>query len=413
MIKFKIKKKCRLCNSSNLKKVLNLPKTVPGEQLKINKKDPDINLIPIDLYMCASCKHVQLIHVPNFKNLWGKDYTFKPSDNPELINHFKKTVNFLKKNYLKKINFAFEIGSNDGIFLKEINNQFKSKVLGIDPSDEPVKIAKKNNIPTIKDYFDFNISKKIKKKYGSPDLIIANNVFAHMDDMRSIVKGIDHLLEENGYFIFEASYLLDVVKKFLIGTIIHEHISVHSLHSLKPFLANFNLHLIGIRHVSKIQGGAIIGIAIKSKSKIKSNIIKKFIEIEKNSGITSVKNFENYNKVFHSKINIFKDKISNKSTKFDIIGYGAARSAPLIIDLLGIRNKMKFIIDDNPRKSGKYLSIGNIPINSFSISKSKLQNTLIVILGWAQTERIIVFLKKNKIKCYVATIFPKFQIKKI
>ena len=71
MITYKVTKNCRLCKSKKLKKILNLPPTVPGEQLKKNKYEKNINLIPIDLYLCTKCKHVQLIHVPNFKNLWG------------------------------------------------------------------------------------------------------------------------------------------------------------------------------------------------------------------------------------------------------------------------------------------------------------------------------------------------------
>ena len=73
MIKYKITKNCRLCKSNRLKRILKLPPTVPGEQLKKSKTEKNINFIPIDLYLCTSCKHVQLIHVPNFKNLWGKE----------------------------------------------------------------------------------------------------------------------------------------------------------------------------------------------------------------------------------------------------------------------------------------------------------------------------------------------------
>ena len=363
--------------------------------------------------MCSKCKHVQLIHVPYFKKLWGKEYTFKPSDNPELVNHFCNTVKYFKKNFNKKVNFAFEIGSNDGIFLKEIKKQYNAKILGIDPSDEPVAIARKYKIPTIKDFFNYSISKKIKKKYGSPDLIIANNVFAHMDDMHSIVKGINHLLEENGYFIFEASYLRDVVKKNLIGTIIHEHLSIHSIFSLKPFLSLYNLQLIGLKHVNKIQGGAIIGIAIKSKKIIKSNVVQHFINIEKENNLTTIKGLKRFNNVFHSRINKFKKQINKKYLNQSIVGYGASRSAPLIIDLFELRNKIEFIVDDNPRKINKYLSIGNIPIYNFKKKRNFLNNKIIFILGWAQTERIILFLKKNKIRANIATIFPKFEIIKI
>ena len=244
-------------------------------------------------------------------------------------------------------------------------------------------------------------------------MIIANNVFAHMDDMHSIVKGINHLLEENGYFIFEASYLQDVVSKHLIGTMIHEHLSIHSIFSLKPFLSLYNLQLIGLKHVNKIQGGAIIGIAIKSKKIIKSNEVQNFINIEKEKNLTTIKGLKNFNNVFHSRINKFKKQINKKYLNQSIIGYGASRSAPLIIDLFELRNKIEFIVDDNPRKINKYLSIGNIPIYNFKKKKKYLNNKIIFILGWAQTERIILFLKKNKIRANIATIFPKFEIIKI
>ena len=85
MNKYKISKQCRLYGHNKLEKILELPRTVPGEQLKLKRKNQDPNLIPIDYYFCMKCSRVQLIHVPSTKKLWSKKYTFKPSDNPELI----------------------------------------------------------------------------------------------------------------------------------------------------------------------------------------------------------------------------------------------------------------------------------------------------------------------------------------
>ena len=413
MITYKVTKNCRLCKSKKLKKILNLPPTVPGEQLKKNKYEKNINLIPIDLYLCTKCKHVQLIHVPNFKNLWGKEYTFKPSDNPELINHFKKTINYFLINHKKNVRSAFEVGSNDGIFLKILKEKTNCKTLGIDPSDEPVKIARKNKITTIKDYFTFNFSKKIKKEIGTFDLIIANNVFAHMNDMESITKGISNLLEKNGYFIFEASYLVDVLNKFLIGTIIHEHISIHSVKALFPFLSKFDLNLIDIIHVKDIQGGALIGIAKKRKTTFKTKKVKEFILKEKKNNFTKVEGFLNYQKKFDKKIKSFQNKINKYLKTNQLVGYGAARSAPLIIDLFNLSNEIKYIIDDNPRKINKFMQVGNISIQPYKKVKNDINNKIIIILGWAQTKRIISFLKKNHKKIIIITIFPKFEIIKI
>ena len=413
MISFKISKRCRLCNHKKLFKILDLPPTIPGEQLKKNKFEINTNLIPIDFYLCSKCKHVQLIHVPNFKDLWGKDYTFKPSDNPVLIKHFTKTINYFIKNHKKNIFKAFEVGSNDGIFLKILKEKTNCKILGIDPSDEPVNLAKKNKIPTIKKYFDFKVSKDIKKQHGKFDLVIANNVFAHMHDMQSITKGISNLLEVNGYFIFEASYLIDVMNKFLIGTIIHEHISIHSVTALYPFLKKFELNLIDLIHVKDIQGGALIGIAKKSRFNKKTEKLEKFLQFEKRFGLNKINGFVNYQNKFNKKINQFSKKINKYIDSGTLVGYGAARSAPLIIDIFSLKNKIKYIIDDNPRKVGKYIHTNNIPIKPYESVKKEINKKIIFIFGCAQTKRILDFLEKKHKKLIVITIFPKFEIIKI
>ena len=413
MIKFKIKNKCRLCLSKYLDLVVKLPTSVPGEHLKKDKKHKNVNQIPIDLYLCKTCGHVQLIHVPAPKDLWGQEYTFKPSDNPKLKIHFKKSINFFLKNFNSDVKFAFEIGSNDGLFLSEIKKITKCDVLGIDPSDEPVSIARKNNIPTIKDYFSYKTGKKILKKFNKPDLIIANNVFAHIDDMNSMVKGISNMLNYGGYFMFEISYLLDIVKKYLVGTINHEHLSYHSLFSLVPFLKKYNLNLIGFRYVSNVQGGAIVGVAKKSKKSILPYRINKMIKKEIKFGITDVKGMKRFNMKFKKKINSFKNEIFSFIGKKKIIGYGAARSAVLIIDLLKLKKKISFIIDDNPRKKNKFMPIANIPIVSFKKAYKNMSNSVLIILGWAQTERIIKFLKSLGLRLNIITIYPKFKIIKL
>jgi len=410
LIKFKVKNKCRLCLGKNLELVVKLPTTVPGEHLKLNKDQKNINLIPIDLYLCKTCGHVQLIHVPSPKDLWGQEYTFKPSDNPELKIHFKKSINFFLKNFSPNIKFAFEIGSNDGLFLNELKKRTKCKVLGIDPSDEPVLIARKNNIPTIKDYFSYKTSKKILKKFDKPDLVIANNVFAHVDDMNSMVKGISKMLKHDGYFIFEISYLLDIVKKYLVGTIIHEHLSYHSLFSLVPFLKKYNLNLVDFRYVSDVQGGAIVGIAKKSKNLKIPSKINKMIQKEIKFGITNVNGMKKFNLKFQEKVNSFRNEIFSFIKGKKIIGYGAARSSVLIIDVLKLRNKISFIIDDNPRKRNKFMPIANIPIISFKKAYKNISNSVLIILGWAQTKRIIKFLKTFGLRLNIITVYPKFKI---
>ncbi|MBT5399019.1 methyltransferase domain-containing protein [bacterium] len=406
-----VRNECRLCLHKRIVKVFDLPLTPPGEQLKKTDSEPDQVLVPIDLYQCEKCGHVQVIHIPHPDMLFGSQYTFMTRENPLLIKHVESSVDYFIENYESDINFVVEIGSNDGVFLETIKNKTNCKVLGVDPSTEPVNIAKNNGIDTILDFFTPQLAKNIISNYGSPDLVVANNVFAHMDDLRSVMRGVNLLLQDGGYFMFEVSYLKDVVEKNLIGTIIHEHLSVHSVYSMIPFLNEFGFNLIGVKHIENVQGGAIIGVAKKDKLVYTPNRVLKFVESEKESGITNINGMRNFNDKFHNNINNFKEIINKKINREKIVGFGAARSASLIIDLLGLRDNIVYIIDHSPLKIGKYMPIGNIPIVDISTHSNNIGNNIYVVLGWAQTERIIEKILSINEHCSIITVYPKFEIR--
>ncbi len=415
-VNYFVRENCRLCNHPDLKLVVNFPPTVSGNRLKKSPDAPDPELVPIDLYQCQQCGHVQVIHVPPPNSLYGEDYPFMPGNNPVLIKHFEETVKDFTQNFISEVKFALEIGSNDGIFLEKMRDVTGCRVLGVDPSLPPVEMARKRCVETILDFFSPDIAERIIEQYGHPDVVIANNVFAHIDDQRGVIKGIQTLLPEGGYFIFEISYLKDVVEKFLIGTVIHEHLSVHSLTSLIPCLQEFDLVLKKAHYVNHVQGGAIVGVCQKSssaRSEVLPLEIQEMIDAEAASGITSISGMRNFNTNLHQKLSLFKQRIISASENRRIIGYGSAVSAPIIIDLLDLRNKIEYVIDDNPFKKGKYMPIGNIPIIGSENFPYDPKDTLFVILGWAQTERIFKNLRHKFFGSLVATIYTDFEIKEV
>ena len=414
---YKKRNSCRLCSHPNLQKFLNFPKVPPGEQLK--KKFTDKHyLVPIDLYFCQKCYHVQVIHIPKDSLMWNDEYTFMPSKNTNIIKHFNSTVLYLKKNL--KLNFkkAFEIGSNDGLFLSLVQNHFSSKVLGADPSLIPRKEALKNKIKTLPIYFNYQNSKKIKNKHGKFDLVIANNVFAHSDKLPDMLKGIENILEKNGYFIFEASYLLDVLKKKLIGTVIHEHLSVHSLLSLIPFLKKNNLEFVDVIHNSKIQGGVIIGIVKKiNKKNTKSINFLNLLSKEKKFGLNKSSKLKQYGEEFSVFFKKFKTKIVKKIVKKNgdknLFCIGAARSLPIMLKVLDIEEFANKVLDNNKFKFRKYLP-SSYKIQIFDQNQHEFsERNMYLISAWVHTKNIVNLIKKNKIKnkkIKIITIFPFFKI---
>ena len=401
--------KCRLCKSYSIQRILKLPSCPPGEQLRVRSNQNVIN-VPIDLFQCQDCFHVQIVHVPLKTIMWNKDYTFMPSYNLEIVKHFKNTIHYFYEKFRPKINNAFEIGSNDGLFLSIIKKNFDCQVLGIDPSAIPRRFAINQSIPTINGFFDENYSKKIAKKYGKFDLVIANNVFAHVDNLDGMVKGICNLLEEDGYFIFEISYLVDVLQKKLVGTIIHEHLSIHSLTSLKKFFLRFNLEIIDIMHSSKIQGGALIGFVRKKKNNKISKKVGLYLKKEKKIGLNRKDGLCKYQKKFNQEINKFISKIRKLCQKKKIICYGASRSLPVIVKILKLENKIRHILDDNKFKFNKYAPIKSVKI----LDSSKYYynpNDFYLITGWVHTKIILKKLRKVILgpKNFI-TIYPKFDI---
>ena len=408
---YQLRTACRLCLSKALIKVVDLPPAIPGEHLKASPKEPDPTPIPIDLYQCADCGHVQILHVPPLEMLFNREYTFMPGNNPDLVAHFRATIDYFAETFTKTPGFAFELGSNDGVFLDELRRKTGCRVLGMDPALAPAAKAEERGVETLLEFFCEEQAERILKQYGQPDLVVANNVFAHNDDLRGMISGIAKLLKPGGYFMFEASWLKAVVEKYLIGTIIHEHLSVHSLTSLKPCLAEFGLQLVGVRQVDEIQGGAIIGVAQKTDSVETPAAVLRAMEAEKAARITTPDGLADFKAGLDQRVRHLHAEIEGCLGDRKIVGYGAARSAPFIIDVLHMADRLSCVVDDNPVKKGKFLPRTNIPIvGSREVVSAEDQRFGFLVLGWAQTRRIVEKLR-NQYGCgYAITIYPDFSV---
>jgi hypothetical protein len=236
-----------------------------------------------------------------------------------------------------------------------------------------------------------------------------------MDNLTDVTLGIKNLLKKEGYFIFEISYLPDVIKKFLIGTIIHEHLSVHSLTSLIKFFKRFDFQLIDIRHDNKVQGGALVGYVVHSQKKhIQSKKLKQFLNSEKKLGLNSYSGMKKFSKNLNNEISNLRKKIANKFNKNSkFIAFGAARSAPIIIKLLNLENRIKYFIDNNIFKDGKYMPIKNIKIKHINKHDFTSDHNYI-LTGWAQNEKLEKIIKdKSKKKQKIIKVFPSFDVKEI
>ena len=384
---------CRLCEEKNLELVVPLePTPVAEKYLTKNQLNQKEIICPLDLYMCKSCGHVQLLDIIDPKFLYS-DYTYSSGNSSGLVKHFKEYAdNIVNKYKPKEGSLVVDVGSNDGTLLSFFKKN-KLKVLGIDPAKEIAEKATSKGIKTLAEFMNLGLSQQIKNDYGLAQIVTANNAFAHMDDLIEMLKSIRTLMLPDGIFVFEISYLLDVIQKVLLGTIFHEHHSYHSLKPLVKFMKRYDMEIIDVERVT-IQGGSLIGTAqlIGGPHKISSSV-NKLIELEEKYKLDNTETL----KIFAHRMKKLKNELGSMLTNYKkqgktIAGFGAARSGTTLITQMGIGKMLDFIVDDNPEKQGKFTPGDHILVKPTGTIYEKKPDYLF-ILAWIHAKKIM---RENK-----------------
>ena len=385
---YKIRNNCRLCFDINLTTILQLPDTPLANEfvthdLVIQKQEK----FPLYLSKCNSCGHVQLPVVVSPNRLFS-EYVYVSGTSPNFVNHFNEYASdIINKNGLKKNDLVVEVGSNDGTLL----NFFKlagMSVLGIDPAKNIAKNANELGINTICEFFNQKVANSIILKYGLAKIVIANNVFAHSDDLHEIALGVKLLLDPiNGQFVFEVQYLLDLIDNSLFDMIYHEHLSYHSLIPLITFFNTLDMKIIEVKKVNTHGGSIRVTVSLNSKNAKISKSVKDFVELETN--FFKKNTFD----ILNNKINIEKIKLKSiiEGINGKIIGYGAPAKLTTLMYRFNLNsNDIAYIVDDSPWKQGLFSPGLHIPIVSPSeILNLNNQTDFIIIFAWNFADSIV------------------------
>ncbi len=407
-----IRKKCVLCEGKKLRVVLNFKKT-PLANAYLSSQHIKQKNYPLICVLCLDCKHLQLQHLVK-PNILFEDYMYVSGTSPVLVKHFKNYFKKIKR-YIKldkTKDKILDIACNDGTFLNFFVRDKFRKVVGIEPAKNLRNLNKKKKIDINTIFFNYKNSHKFKKKYGRFKVITANNVFAHVPNLKDFALGVKNILADDGLFIFEVSYLRDVLRKLTFDTIYHEHMSYHALKPLINFFHKINLSVVDFDLV-EAQGGSI-RVYVRHKGR-KKNIkkIRKQISIENNDNLFSVQKYIDYAK----KIKKQKEKIRiliKKNIKYKkiFIGYGAPAKVTTFCHVFDLSKKdIKYIIDDNKLKQNKYTPGKKIKILSFK-NLENLKFDYIIILAWNFADPIIKKLKNSlkKKNFKIVVPFPKLKI---
>lgn len=264
------------------------------------------------------------------------------------------------------------------------------RTIGVDPARQIAQEATKTGVLTLPEFFSANLAQEIRKEYGPARIVAANNVFAHADNLADIIVGVNTLLAEDGVFVFEVSYLVDIVNNFLFDTVYHEHVSYHSITPLVRFFERLGMQLFDVERIPT-KGGSIRGFAqrLQGRSRQVKPIVFELMDLEKAEGFIAPGVFRDFAKAIDLRKDALNGYLDHALAQGKLVaGYGASVTVTTLLWHFALTRKISFLLDDNPRKRGLYSPGCHIPVMPSAEIYIKRPDH-VVILAWQYSNPII------------------------
>ncbi|MBV8358425.1 MAG: class I SAM-dependent methyltransferase [Deltaproteobacteria bacterium] len=346
---------CRSCGSTNLEIILDLGShPIANALLSKDELDRPEAKYPLTVAFCPECTLLQVTETIPPDVLYRRDYPYFSSSSPALLKHSAEHVDELVCNYgLSPESFVIEVASNDGYLLSNFVER-RIPCLGIDPADEPVARANAIGVPTIHDFFGSRRAEGLAREGKLADVVIANNVVAHVDNINDFVAGLARLLKPTGVAVFEFAYALDMIERCEFDTIYHEHLFYHTLHGLTPLFNRHGLYLNDVKRLP-IHGGSLR--LTVSRTAARTGALEALFAHEAALGIDKVSFYND----FAARVRRLRDELaallmSERTKGRRIACYGAAAKGATLVNYLDLgKGFFEFVADANPYKHGKYM----------------------------------------------------------
>ena len=327
----------------------------------------------------------QLYSNPNPKKMFNKNYAFLSSTSNSMKVHFKKYASTLKSMIRKNKFSVLEVGCNDGILLENFKSQDH---LGVEPSKNVFKIAKKKNLNVINQFFNRNLSKLSVLKNKKYDIICGANVFCHIPNLDELFKTSELFLSDKGIFAIEEPYLGDVIEKTSYDQIYDEHIYIFSIHSINKIANFFNLQVFDAERQAT-HGGSMRYYLCKKDVKNKTKRLKKLIKWEKKLGLDDYKKILKFKKNCEISKTKFYNKIIKISKKNNLYGYGATSKSTTIMNYCNVnRNNIEGIFDTTFTKIGKFTPGTKIPVLDYKKKFGLIKPKICILFAWNHFKEI-------------------------
>lgn len=383
---------CRYCDTSLTDVFVDLVNAPPSNSFLDEEQlnDPE-TFYPLKVFVCHQCFLVQVDEYKTSESIFGKEYVYFSSYSTSWLQHASNYVNKMIGRFgLNERSLIVELASNDG-YLLQYFQQKKIPVLGIEPAAGPASVAQSRDINTMIEFFGAGLARKLADEGKYADLLLGNNVLAHVPDIRDFVRGMKIILKDRGVITMEFPHLMQLVENNQFDTIYHEHFSYLSFHTVRTIFESCGLDVFDVEELPTHGGSLRIYAKHRTdKSKLLHPRVRELLEKELSKGMNKIGFYRNFRKaVLKVKLDFVSFLLHQKANGRKVAGYGAAAKGNTLLNYCGIKNDLlDYVADANPHKQHKFLPASHIPV----VEEERLrrdQPDFVVIFPWNLKQEIV------------------------
>jgi len=380
---------CSACGSSSLALVLALGETPLANRLltaaQLTEPEPRF---PLDVVLCSGCSLVQITERVSPELLF-REYAYFSSFSDTMQKHAAALAERLvSERRLGRDSLVIEIASNDGYLLTHVQKA-GVPVFGVEPARNIAKVAQERGVPTVSEFFGQTLAERLVAQGRRADVIVANNVMAHVPDINGVVAGVRALLAARGVFVMETPYVKDLVDSLELDTIYHEHLFYYSLTSLDALMRGNGLAIIDVERIS-IHGGSLRVTAAIAGAEPPRPAVAELLEAERRWGVGSAAYYDG----FAGRVRAWRERLRAllaglKAQGRRLAAYGASAKGTTLLAYAGIgRETLDFVVDRSTYKQGRFTPGSHLPIEPPSrLLEARPDDVL--LLSWNFADEIL------------------------
>lgn len=345
---------------------------------------------PLKVYTCAHCFLVQVDEYKKSDAIFDSNYVYFSSYSTSWLAHAKKyTEQMIERFKFNETSLVVEIASNDGYLLQYFKER-NVPVLGIEPTANTAKVSTEKGIENVVDFFGVRLATKLAGENRKADLLLGNNVLAHVPDILDFVGGMKIILNDTGVITMEFPHLMQLVDNNQFDTIYHEHFSYLSFYTVKQIFESKGLEMFDVEEIPTHGGSLRIYAKHKEDStKPVSENVTALLKKETDKGLATLAYYDNFQqKALEVKLDLTDFLIQQKRAGKKVAAYGAAAKGNTMLNYCGIKSDMvDFVVDANPHKQDKFLPASHIPVVNEQFLKDAKPD-YVIILPWNLKDEI-------------------------